>query len=402
MRLSLFYNVLRAALGQPFCAADGAVDANCATDAAKVAGEACATGANSAVDAAGVMENLSLEDYKFLFEMAKRQSLLGLVYDGAKKLGVQLPRELALNWLMRVEAIRGYNGQMNFVAVRLTQMFESLGCKSAILKGQANARLYPDPGVRQPGDIDIWVSGGKASVLRLLKKQGLMDGATVSDIHAHLAKERFGVDVEVHFVPCGCNYNPFADRRMQKFLLQELDRAELVPEGFYAPSLRFAMVMQLSHIRRHFFGMGIGLRQLVDYFILIKNSTEEEREAVRPVIVASGLSHIAGAAMYVLGEVLGLEESQMLCRPDVRRGKVLLREIIADGNFGNHAKRKKGSVVMWWFKNRLRLLSLLSFDFSETLWLLLRYWGGFAFMIPTRIAILKRFLARRKKQTPKK
>lgn len=396
MRLALFYNVLRAALGQPFCAADGAVDANCATDAAKVAGEACATGANCAVDDAGAMENLSPEDCKFLFAMAKRQSLLGLVYDGAKKLGVQLPRELALNWLMRVEAIRGYNGQMNFVAVRLTQMFESLGCRSAILKGQANARLYPDPSARQPGDIDIWVSGGKASVLKLLQKQGLMEGASVSEIHAHLAKERFGVDVEVHFVPCGCNYNPFADRRMQNFLLQELDRAELVPDGFYAPSLRFAMVMQLSHIRRHFFGMGIGLRQLVDYFVLICNSAEADREAVRPVIAAAGLSHIAGAAMYVLREVLGLEESQMLCMPDVKRGKVLLREILEDGNFGNHAKRKRGSVFMWWLKNRLRVLRLLGFDFNETLWLLLRYWGGFVFLIPMRISIFRNFVQRRR------
>ena len=380
MRLALFYNVLRAALGQPFCAEDGAVD---------VAG---------VVDAAGAMGDVSPEECKLLFEMAKKQSLFGVAYDGVKKLGLPLPRELALNWLMRVEAIRGYNGQMNMTAVRLTKLFEGLGCKSAILKGQANARLYPDPSARQPGDIDIWVSGGKASVLKLLKKQGLMDGATVSDIHAHLTKERFGVDVEVHFVPCGCNYNPFADRRMQKFLLQELDSVELVSEGFFAPSLRFAMVMQLSHIRRHFFGMGIGLRQLVDYFILIKNSTEEEREAVRPVIVASGLSHIAGAVMYVLGEVLGLEESQMLCRPDVRRGKVLLHEILADGNFGKHAKRKKGSVVMWWLKNRLRILRLLNFDFKETLWLLLRYWGGFIFLIPTRVGIFKRMLASRQKK----
>lgn len=367
MRLTLFYNVLRAALGQPL--------SDLSTDFA----------------------NLSPEDCSFLFEMAKRQSLLGLVYDGAKKLGVPLPRELALKWFMRVEAIRGYNGQMNMVAVRLTSLFGELGCKSAILKGQANARLYPDPGMRQPGDIDIWVSGGKASVLRLLKKQGLMDGATVSDIHAHLAKARFGVDVEVHFVPCGCNYNPFADRRMQKFLQQEIERAELVPEGFYAPSVRFAMVMQLSHIRRHFFGMGIGLRQLVDYFILILNSSEQDREAVRQMLAPAGLSHIAGAVMYVLGEVLGLEESRMLCRPDVGRGKVLLREILEDGNFGSHARRKKGSVLMWWLRNRLRLLRLLSFDFSETLWLLLRYWGGFVFLIPTRIGILRRFLSKSKK-----
>ena len=32
--------------------------------------------------------------------------------------------------------------------------------QTAILKGQANARLYPDKHARQPGDVDIWVEGG--------------------------------------------------------------------------------------------------------------------------------------------------------------------------------------------------------------------------------------------------
>lgn len=369
MQEAVFFSILRATLGQPL-------------------GVAVET----------EIFNLTPGDFKRLFQMAQKQSLLGLVYDGVKKKGITLPRELALSWSMRVEAIRGYNEQMNSLAARLTNLFGNLGCKSAILKGQANARLYPNPGARQPGDIDIWVSGGKRAVIGLLREHGLMDGASVSDIHAHLAKERFGLDVEVHFVPCGCNYNPFADRCMQKFLREEIEKAELVPEGFYAPSVRFALVMQLSHIRRHFFGLGIGLRQLVDYFILIQNSTDEDRETVRQMLLPMGLHHIAGAVMHVLGQVFGLDESKMLCKPDSKRGEILLREILADGNFGAHASRKKGSVYIWWVKNRLRLFWLLGFDFNETLWLLLRYWGGFIFQIPTRLAILRKMLKHRRKK----
>ena len=40
--------------------------------------------------------------------------------------------------------------------------------QTAILKGQANARLYPDKHARQPGDVDIWVEGGRERVLALL------------------------------------------------------------------------------------------------------------------------------------------------------------------------------------------------------------------------------------------
>ena len=41
----------------------------------------------------------------------------------------------------------------------------------AILKGQANARLYPDKFSRETGDIDIWVEGGRESVLALLQTE---------------------------------------------------------------------------------------------------------------------------------------------------------------------------------------------------------------------------------------
>lgn len=382
MQDSVFFEILRAALGQPFGVAhEGENPQGCAS----LNSQDCA-------------KNLSPDDYNFLFQMAKKQSLLGVVYDGVKKLGLPVPRNIALGWSLRVEGIRGYNSHMNLVAMRLTSLFSGLGRKSAILKGQANARLYPNPSVRQPGDIDIWVSGGKASVLKMLKKQGLMKGATVSEIHAHLAKECFGIDVEVHFVPCGCNYSPFADRHMQRFLLEEIERAELVPEGFYAPSVRFALVMQLSHIRRHFMSLGIGLRQLVDYFVLIQNSTAEDRAEVGKLLNRMGLQHIAGAVMHVLREVFGLEDGKMLCRPDSRRGEILLRAILDDGNFGAHSSRSKGSVYVWWLKNRLRVFRLLRFDFAEVSWLLLRYWGKFVFLIPSRIVILRDFLSRRRKK----
>ncbi|MCQ2064192.1 MAG: nucleotidyltransferase family protein [Fibrobacter sp.] len=390
MQDAVFFEILRAALGQPFGVAhEGEHPQDCAT----LNPQDCAT-----LNSQDCAKNLSPDDCKRLFMMAKKQSLYGIAYDGVKKMGISLPRELALNWSLRAEAIRGYNDQMNSVAAHLTKLFEGLGRKTAILKGQANARLYPNPAARQPGDIDIWVSGGKAAVLKLLEEQGLMEKTDVSEIHAHLPKERFGIDVEVHFVPCGCNYNPIADRHMQKFLRYEIERAELVPEGFYAPSLRFAMVMQLSHIRRHFFGLGIGFRQLVDYFVLIQNSSEQDRKAVAQMLAPCGLRNIAGAVMYVLQRVFELDERLMLCKPDSNRGEVLLREVLADGNFGAHASRAKGSVIMWWLKNRLRILRLLNFDFGETLWLLLRYWGQFAFLIPMRIGILKRFLSRRRKK----
>ena len=55
-------------------------------------------------------------------------------------------------------------------------LFEDEGHRTAILKGQANARLYPQPWSRQPGDIDIWVDGGKDKVMETVRRLGLLKG----------------------------------------------------------------------------------------------------------------------------------------------------------------------------------------------------------------------------------
>ena len=102
--------------------------------------------------------------------------------------------------------------------------------------------------------------------------------------------------------------------------------------------------------------------------------------------------------MWVLSECLGLESQYLLCKPDARRGRVLLREIMQDGNFGKFAERRRGSVWRWWLKNRLRVVTFLPFDFTEVSWFLLRYWSAFIFYVPERIAALVKEKARRNRR----
>lgn len=99
---------------------------------------------------------LSKEDWLALYNLASKQSVLGLAYAGIQKLPKesQPPREVALQWARRAEIIRGYNQLLNREAAKLTEIFSGQGRRSAVLKGPANARLYPDPLSRQCGDID--------------------------------------------------------------------------------------------------------------------------------------------------------------------------------------------------------------------------------------------------------
>ena len=324
---------------------------------------------------------LTDDDWRWLYKTAVRQSMLGVCYMERS----DMPKDVAINWVTKAEMIKGLNALQYQEAARLTKLFAEAGRRSAILKGQANARLYPDSFLRQPGDIDIWVEGGKESVKALLADMHLISPEDAESYHhVHLAPNEQGVIVEVHFRPSSGNFNPFTNRRLQQWLEQEIPHTTAVEQGFNVPSVRFALMMQLAHVQRHFLAGGIGLRHICDYYMLLKNSTEEDRREVASHLDSFGLRHGAAALMWVLREVLHLDEALMLCQPDSYRGKWMMREMMEGGNFGRYAHQNQS-----FFMGRMGLLTrgfrMMRFDFREMAYRNLSFWAYIVVSIPKRI-----------------
>ena len=341
--------------------------------------------------ALGVAENVSVhfspEEWQKLYALSKQQSVTGLVCAGVKKLPKdQLPpRALLLRWATDTEAIRGMNGLINKEAARLTAIFDRAGRKTAILKGPANARLYPDPGCRQCGDIDLWVEGGRKSVGKLLYQLKLIDSmleAHVAWHHIHLPRTKDGIVTEVHFKTASAKQ--FSERALEKYLTNEILKSELVPEGFYAPSIKFALVMQLSHLQQHIFSSGIGLRHYADYMVLLIHSTESDRKEAAAVIKSLYMGHTCAAVMWLLGEVFGLSRERMLCEPDVIRGKRIFDLAMQGGNFGRIAN-KHGNAFMQWLASRKHKWSWVTFDPLNVICSEFKYFYTTITLIPVRI-----------------
>lgn len=322
------------------------------------------------------------ETWQQMFKTAVRQSLVGVCYQGISLLPDEKrpPMGMIMKWAFKAETISGRNGLQNREAARLTQLFAEKGRRTAILKGQANARLYPNKLSRQTGDIDIWVEGGRDSVLALLMETGLIDGQGKTYKEGHhqvrLTENEKGVIVEVHFGPPSDVYNPFANKRLHRWLEAEIMHTERVEEGFIVPSLRFALVMQLSHIHHHFMGEGIGLRQVCDYFMLLGHSSAEDRQVVAECLKSFGLQHTAAALMWVLGKVLHLDPALMLCQPDSSRGEWMLHDSMSGGNFGQFSQRQSQGLWQKFFSRLSRRLRMLSFAPSEVSFSILHYLQG--------------------------
>ena len=328
--------------------------------------------------------------WKAIYELAKRQCVRGVAFSGIKKLpeDKRPARAMLLRWSLDAEAIAGKNKLMNQEAARLTQIFDGAGRKNAILKGQANARLYPDVLSRQAGDIDIWVDGGRKSVSELLYKLDLLNAETddhaYSLHHIHLPKNKDDITVEVHFRPA--SGIPFRNGSLQKFMTEEIAKAEMVPEGFYSPSIKFALVMQLAHLQQHFYSEGVGLRQYIDYLTLLRHSTESDRNAAVAIMKRLSMMRACGAVMWLLQQVFGLERDLMLCEPDRWRGERLLKLALTDGNFGQYkVVPKPKNVFVRWYKDRVRTLKWLPFDPVNVVFKELKYWRATISLIPRRI-----------------
>lgn len=287
------------------------------------------------------------EEWHELFEEAKRQTLVGVLYDGLCRLSTneKSPHQLLINWHATAQKIICDNKRLNHDTVWVSQRWEKLGYRNVILKGQGNALLYPDPMLRQPGDIDIWLDGDRKKIANYIRSHFPKLEVTRIEMDFPVRKD---TPIEVHFLPSFL-YDPFKDRKMQRYFRRQLAKpkqVELSGEGIInIPNDEMNLVFQLSHIYRHLFYEGIGLRQLMDYYYLSQLLTttkgEELRQQVLQVISDLGLTDFCRALMWVLGEVFNMPKEQMLTEPDERRGRFLLREVMRAGNFG-HADDRVG------------------------------------------------------------
>lgn len=336
--------------------------------------------------------NLSDSEWDLVHSECLRHLVAAVAYRAVSNLPKEKrpPLGLMFQWASEAETVKGHNEILNAEAARLTDVFESQGRKTAVLKGAANARLYPDPFMRHAGDIDLWVEGGKKSVIDLVKRLGyvLDENGMNAPHHIHLVNAS-KVSVEIHYRPSSGVQNPFASARLLRYLQHEILNTERVPEGFSVPSIKFALVMQLAHLQRHFFSEGIGLKQFVDYYILLRHSTEEDRREVASVISRFGLKRLGGAIMWALGEVFGLEEQKMLVAPNAKLGKMFLDEVFKSGNFGFNRLNAKDlhgmNFILRWFINRWKSIRLMPYSPFEVFWHQVSYWRNFAKTIPFRI-----------------
>ncbi|MBQ6202980.1 MAG: nucleotidyltransferase family protein [Prevotella sp.] len=377
---------------------------------------------------AQVPESVKLIDWDQLLQFAKDQCVPGIYWMGVRRLGHLKENKPTDDHVMRWMAACGKLGKRNSTVTErsawVAKNFEKEGFRACLLKGQGLALCYPDPSLRYPGDIDIWVrpdrqsrssnatasrSNGSSSASQRSSgsnsSSATASHSSHSSFHFSLFTHREDADirtvsaycrqfvpdakacyhhidflkagdipVEVHYRPSWLN-NPFHNRRLQRYFLDHADAqfSNLQPQGFATPTWEFNVVFLLSHIANHLLHEGIGLKQVIDYYYLLRSQTERRNiDSYEQEFRCLGLLPFARQLMWVLCQVLGLDEQLLVARQDERRGRLLLSEMLAGGNFGMHDDRPLSGFYTSGLKSNLqrvvRDLRMMRYFPSESLW----------------------------------
>lgn len=288
---------------------------------------------------------LSPDEWGGVYEQSRQQALLGVMFRTVSRLPQEQlpPKPLLLSWYGVSERIAERNRQLNRACVALSERFRRDGFRVAVLKGQGLSLLYPDPLARMCGDIDLWAEGSREDIVRYVSLSEPHPRIVYHNVEFFLPD---GTEVEVHFTPSWMN-SPANNRRLQCFFARQgeaqwANEVSLPGDGgaVCAPALAFNRVYVMVHIFRHLFGEGIGLRQLMDYYYVLRQGfTEQERQETLCELERLRMLRFAGAVMYVLRRVFGLEERFLLTAPDEKAGRFLLSEVMQAGNFGHFDRR---------------------------------------------------------------
>lgn len=307
--------------------------------------------------ALGQRDNLSRPlselEWSKLLDFSQKQAVVGVTFSALEKLGShgqKPPREILYKWFGLSEQIRHNNLMLTNHCQQLQQLLKEKGLRSSILKGQGIALYYDEPlrEFRQSGDIDIYVCCGRNGALDLARQLGVeCPEWDYKHLHLDIIK---GVEIEMHY-RVEVLLNLWKNRKLQRWLDRNEEQLYEERTGLVTPTTEFNLFYILLHIYRHFLYEGVGMRQLMDYYFVLKaydgrseivtphSGQRPEKEDIRYLLKEFGMERFARGVMWMMKEVFCLESKYMYCEPLESEGEFILNEVMKGGNFGHYDKR---------------------------------------------------------------
>lgn len=215
----------------------------------------------------------SSNEWDELYELARMQALTGVCFAAVQNLNssetLNLSDTLRMRWMGMTAKVQQRNEVHRRVIGLVSEHLQSRGIEPVFMKGLVCASRYPDPLLRQPGDIDFVARAEDFDrTLDALEEIGVVDRELVHEHHGMACVQ--GVQLEPHYKLHNFQH-PGVDRfakGLQEWLFADGTRVRKVKIGVAeipAMPMELEGVFLVSHMVNHVYEEGLGLRQVMDY-----------------------------------------------------------------------------------------------------------------------------------------
>ena len=247
------------------------------------------------------MEQIEANRWWSLFRLLQQNHVSSLASEAFAHMEQKPPREVYIPWLSERQKADSWYHHQNEVQQEIVSLMQQGGIETLVLKGTRLAQLYPQPGLREFGDLDLYFYDRHDEADALAKKQ--LHVAIGNEAHHHSKYNYRGVTVESHYDFIN-SHTPRSNRRYEE-RLKEL-----------APTANFEVLFLLRHMACHFAASRITLRDVVDWHLLTAAHKEHvDWESVANAAAEAGMATFVAVLNSIASRRLG-SQVLMECSSD--------------------------------------------------------------------------------------
>ena len=282
-----------------------------------------------------------------VLELAKEQTVFGLVFDVLKDIKIEgLQKKTLVNAIGLAERIKKRNLAINDELCDFWQRCKKAGLAYLVVKGQTIGCLYPNPLLRSSGDIDFLVpdiSSNLSDVFPDVHFPKVMKEKELGFKWNHITYE-----LHTRLIDFGCKTH---QRVWEELICQEWEKEYHVEvNGVKVRTLSPTInaVYLFLHLYFHSIREGVSLRQFCDWAMMLHHYRDEiDKDKLATILCQMDMTRGYKAFGCVLVDELGLPQSDfpMDIEDDDRKWKDrILSDIFRGGNFGKHNHKSKSTI----------------------------------------------------------
>ncbi len=308
-------------------------------------------------------------DWEEVYRLASEQSVLGLVLAGIDKLPTKLrpPKPVLLQWIGVIQMIEQRNLSMNKYVARLIERLREENVYAILVKGQGIAQCYEQPLWRLSGDVDLLLSDKNyerakkvliplaesvEQEFKLYKHIGMtMSGGFVVELHGTLHSR---LSRRVDRVVDEAQRNVFYGGAVRSWINGGTQ--------IFLPAPDCDVIFVFTHILKHFYQGGIGLRQICDlcrFLWTYKDQLDKTllEKRLREMRILPEWKAFSAFAVEFLGMPVEAMPLYSSGKKWSRKARAINRFVMEVGNFGhnrdngnaeNHSFLMNKTVAFWY------------------------------------------------------